>query len=113
MNPPEGPFSPPPSPASTFVYILRCADGSYYVGHAEDVEARIRLHNSGRAATWTSVRRPVTLVYSEAFGDRLGAIGREQQLKGWSRAKKEALLKGNLTDLKLLSACRLHHQSRD
>ena len=109
MNPPEGPSSPPPDPAPKFVYILRCADSSYYVGHAEDLEARIHLHNSERAAAWTSVRRPVTLVYTEPFGNRLDAIRRERQLKGWSRAKKDALVEGNLTGLKLLSASRSQH----
>ena len=110
MVPPEGPSSPRSRAPTFYVYILRCADDSYYVGHAEDVYARIALHNAGRAASWTSLRRPVTLAYSEPVGAHSDAIRRERQLKGWSRAKKEALIAGYLVQLKELSRCRLQHE---
>ena len=86
-----------------WVYILRCADGSYYVGHADDVAARIELHNAGRAAVWTARRRPVALCYSEQHPDEPSAVQRETQIKGWTRAKKEALIAGDRGRLHLLS----------
>lgn len=86
------------------VYILRCSDGSYYVGGTDDLSARLEAHNAGRAAAWTAKRRPVTLVYREPQPDEQSAIRRERQLKRWTRAKKEALIAGD--------TCRLHHLSR-
>jgi putative endonuclease len=86
-----------------YVYILRCADGSFYVGSTHDVAARIARHNEGRAATYTAIRRPVALVYTEAFSDQLSAMRRERQLKGWSHQKREALINGDATRLHQLS----------
>ena len=77
-----------------FTYILQCSDGSYYVGHTEDLEARLILHNAGTGASYTGRRRSVLLVYSESFHIRREAIQREKQLKRWSRAKKQALING-------------------
>lgn len=88
---------------SFFVYILQCADGSYYVGHTQNVEQRVEAHNAGRAAEHTSIRRPVTLVYSEEVKSEPAAVQRERQLKGWSRAKKAALIAGDMDTLKALS----------
>jgi predicted GIY-YIG superfamily endonuclease len=82
-----------------FVYILRCADGTLYVGHTDDVEARLKAHNDGVGANYTAARRPVHLVYSEACGSKAAALARERQLKRWSGKKKEALASD---DLKLL-----------
>lgn len=84
------------------LYILRCADQSLYVGHTTDLNSRIRAHNSGEAALYTRRRRPVTLAYSEAHSTTPGAIRRERQLKGWTRAKKEALIAGDQALLKRL-----------
>ena len=78
-----------------FVYILRCADGSYYVGSAEDVAERVKRHNSGDGAEYTARHRPAVLVYSEPHPNEASAILRERQLKRWSRAKKEALIAGD------------------
>ena len=87
-----------------FVYIIRCADGSYYyVGHAENVALRIKTHNDGGGAKYTFLRRPVTLAYSEPAESKIQAIRRERQIKGWTRAKKEALIAGDLELLKRLS----------
>jgi putative endonuclease len=88
------------------VYMLQCADSSYYVGISEDLHARVERHNAGTAAAWTAARLPVKLVHSETFNDLQTAVARETQLKGWSRAKKAALAEGNHRALKSLSRCR-------
>ena len=86
-----------------FVYILRCADRSLYIGHANDLAARIARHNAGAAnCSFTCNRRPVTLAYSENFASREAAVRRERQLKRWTRAKKEALIAGDTPSLKRL-----------
>ena len=77
------------------VYVLRCADGSLYVGSTDNLELRLRRHNEGRGATFTAQRRPVVLAYSESHSTRIDARRREAQIKGWTPAKKEALLVGN------------------
>jgi putative endonuclease len=77
-----------------FVYIVRCADGTLYTGYARDPRAREKAHNSGRGARYTSGRRPVVLVYSEACESRREALGREYRLKRWPRRRKEALIAG-------------------
>jgi putative endonuclease len=76
-----------------FVYIVRCADGSLYTGYARDPKARVKTHNAGRGARYTSGRRPVRLVYSESFESVGDALRREYALKRRSRAQKEALIK--------------------
>jgi predicted GIY-YIG superfamily endonuclease len=86
-----------------YVYILRCSDGSYYVGSTHNIEERVVKHHAGPAATYTAIRRPVTLAYSEEHPDQLTALRRERQFKGWSHQKRDALVKGNLITLKQLS----------
>ena len=94
-----------------FVYILRCSDDSYYVGHTEDVPARVQRHQDATGAAWTAARRPVSLVFEEEHPSEAAAVARERQIKGCSRQKKEALTSGRLTILKTLSRCRgLHGQ---
>jgi putative endonuclease len=80
-----------------FVYLLRCSDNSFYVGSAtgEDLTKRIAEHNTGFHGGYTSTRRPVQLVWSQYFDRITDAIASERQLKGWSRAKKEALIRNN------------------
>lgn len=85
-----------------FVYILRCADESFYVGETHDVAQRLAAHNKGCASTHTAKRRPVELAYVEPHVDRAAALDRERQLKGWSRSKKEALIAGDLEVLREL-----------
>ena len=85
-----------------FVYILRCADESLYVGETNDVTARLAKHQDGTGSAYTKARRPVTLVYSEVHATRLSTLKRERQLKRWTRAKKEALIAGDLGRLKRL-----------
>ena len=79
-----------------FVYILRCADGSYYVGSTWNLEKRLEEHNTGVYQGYTSHRLPVELVWSCDFSTEHDAFLTERQLKGWSRAKKEALIRGDL-----------------
>ena len=75
------------------VYMLRCADGSYYVGSTkQDVEARVWEHNNLPLDGFTARRRPVVLVFTESYDRIVDAIARERQLKGWSRRTKEALI---------------------
>ncbi len=75
-----------------FVYMVRCADGTYYVGVTNDADRRIAEHNLGiDEKAYTHRRRPVNLVYSAIFHEILDAISWEKQLKGWSHAKKTAL----------------------
>ena len=80
-----------------FVYMLRCADEPFYVGSAtgEDLTLRIAQHQAGTFEGYTSTRRPVELVWSEYFDRITDAIAVERKIKGWSRAKKEALIKGD------------------
>jgi predicted GIY-YIG superfamily endonuclease len=89
-----------------YVYILRCSDGSFYVGSSQDVEQRIKAHNDGKATHYTRSRRPVILVYSEKWESKITAIRRERQIKKWSRSKKEALVSGDRERLKKLSKSR-------
>jgi predicted GIY-YIG superfamily endonuclease len=86
-----------------FVYVLRCADGSFYVGEAGDLERRLAAHNSGTAAAHTARRRPVQLVYAEEHANRALALERERQIKGWTREKKAALITGDAAALERLS----------
>ncbi len=86
-----------------FVYILRCADGSYYVGHTDDLELRLAQHQDGSLGGHTARRRPVTLVWSAELPDRVDALERELQLKRWNRAKKEALINGDWSLLRKLA----------
>ena len=88
---------------SFWAYILLCADGSYYVGHTDDLEARFGAHQSGLIKGYTQKRRPVALVWSQEFPDRDQAFAAERQIKGWSRAKREALIRGDWDGLQLLS----------
>jgi putative endonuclease len=85
-----------------YVYMLRCADGTDYVGPARGgLERRLSEHNNGVYAGYTSKRRPVELIWSQHFLNIKDAIAIERQLKGWSRAKKEALIRGDYGAIKI------------
>ena len=88
-----------------YVYMLRCADGSYYVGSAtgDDLGPRVDQHNAGTYPGYTFSRRPVVLVWSEYFDRITDGIAAERQIKGWSRAKKEALLNSDWAKVSELS----------
>ncbi len=85
------------------VHILRCIDGSYYVGYTDDLPRRLHMHSTGHGSVWTARRLPVELVHSEAQDDLAKAVAREHQLKRWTRAKKEALVNGERAALRKLS----------
>jgi putative endonuclease len=90
-----------------FLYILKCADGSYYIGITRTtLEIRIAQHNAGTLGGYTATRRPVTLVYSQWFERITDAIENERKLKKWSRAKKEAFIQGDFVALRQLAARR-------
>lgn len=91
---------------SFHTYILRCADGSYYVGHSDDLERRLAEHQAGAHGGYTSRRRPVTLLWTQSFQTRDEAFAAERQLKGWSRAKKEALIAGDWALVRALARAR-------
>lgn len=77
-----------------YAYLLRCNDGSYYAGHTDDLEVRLTQHQSGALGGYTAKRLLVTLVWSDSFMERDQAFRVERQLRGWSRAKMEALIGG-------------------
>ncbi len=77
-----------------FSYMLRCADGTYYIGHTDNLEARLAEHNHGQIPGYTSTRRPVELVWNDTFPSRIEALAAERKIKGWSRARKAALMQG-------------------
>lgn len=86
-----------------YMYILKCADDSYYTGSTKDLELRLQQHQSGEGANHTKKHLPVELVYFEEF-DRIDeAFYREKQVQGWSRKKKEALINGDFDKLSHLS----------
>ena len=86
------------------VYILRCSDGSYYVGITRGpLEDRVAQHNAGNYDGYTARRRPVVLVFAQEFARITDAIAAERQVKGWSRAKKEALIRGDYEALPKLA----------
>jgi putative endonuclease len=88
-----------------FLYILRCADGSYYIGITRtELEIRIAQHNTGTLGGYTATRRPVMLVFSQWFERITDAIENERKLKKWSRAKKEAFIRGDFVALRQLAA---------
>ena len=86
-----------------YVYMLRWSDCSYFVGHTNDLEHRLTAHERGATEGYTLSRRPVELVFSDQFSTRQEAFHRERQIKGWSRARKEALIKGDWDGLVELS----------
>lgn len=88
---------------SFWAYLLRCADDSYYAGHTDNLEHRIGAHDDGTLPGYTSTRRPIVLVWSQDFATREEALAAERQIKGWNRAKKEALIRGDWKDIQRLA----------
>lgn len=78
-----------------YCYIVRCNDGTFYTGWTTDVERRVKMHNAGRGAKYTKMKRPVQLVYTEKLRTRSLAQKRELQIKRLPRAKKMALIMTN------------------
>ncbi len=90
-----------------FVYIVKCSDDSYYTGITNNVDRRVYEHNNSiDESSYTFHKRPVLLVFHEAFKDVNQAISFEKQIKGWTRKKKEALIDNNWDKLKELAICK-------
>ena len=87
-----------------FMYMLRCSDGTTYVGSTIDLERRLAQHQAGEGAQYTRTRRPVELIHVEEYARIDDAFAREKQLQKWSRIKRLALARGN--DEALASASR-------
>ena len=91
-----------------YTYILECADHTYYTGWTNDLIKRLRAHQSGKGAKYTKTRRPVTLLYFEAFATKQEAMSREYAIKQLTRAQKEALIKARILskdDKKYIQHC--------
>ena len=82
-----------------YVYLLRCADNSLYVGVTSNLQTREQYHNDGRGGSYTAKRRPVRIVYAERHNSKQEALKRERQLKRWSLQKKESLVRGDVASL--------------
>lgn len=87
----------------SYTYILQCSNGKYYVGSTNDLDRRLKEHQAGLGSNYTRKHRPVKLVYYEEYQSVTEAFCREKQLHGWSRAKKEALIRGEFDKLPALS----------
>ena len=75
-----------------YTYVVKCSDGSLYTGWTTDVTRRVKEHNEGKGAKYTKSRRPVELVYYEAFETKQDAMKREYAIKQLSREEKEKLI---------------------
>ena len=95
-----------------FMYMLKCSDGSYYVGSARDLDSRMAQHLSGQGGAYTSKRMPVMLVFAQEFERIDEAYFMEKRVQGWSRAKREALIDGRFNDLPRLSRKRFGSDAR-
>ena len=88
---------------SFWVYMLQCVDRSYYVGHTDELAKRALQHDRGEVRVYTSPRRPVRVVFTQEFASREEALAAERQIKGWSRQKKEALVRGEWAEVSRLA----------
>ena len=94
-----------------WVYIVKCSDGSYYTGHTDNLEIRIAQHQCGEHVSYTASRLPVELAWSQEFNTREEALAAERQIKGWSRKKKEAMMRGNWAEVSRLAQSKSAHGS--
>ncbi len=94
-----------------WVYVLLCADGSYYPGHTDNLEKRMGQHQAGECSGYTVNRRPLQLVWSQECFSREEALSAERQIKGWSRKKKEAMMRGDWLEVSRLAQSKSIHPS--
>lgn len=92
------------------LYILECADASFYIGHTDDLDNRLAQHDQGNSCVYTASRRPLRLVHAQGFESRYEALTMERKLKGWTRAKKQAYIAGDWNTLHLLAKGKHKHQ---
>ena len=95
------------------MYILKCADGSYYVGSTKNLDLRIAQHQSGKGSRYTSGRLPVELIYGEQYDRVADAYAREKQVQNWSRAKREALINSEVEALLPLAKKKFEKKQND
>ena len=95
-----------------YMYILECADGSYYTGSTWNLEKRLWEHHNAHGANYTAKRLPVKLIYCEECERIEDAFRREKQVQGWSRRKKQALIAGDTNALKVFAVCANDTRSR-
>jgi predicted GIY-YIG superfamily endonuclease len=93
-----------------WMYILKCGDGTYYVGSTKNLDLRFSQHQSGKGSRYTSGRLPVELVYAEEYDRIIDAYAREKQVQNWSRAKREALINGKPELLSVLAKKRFYRK---
>lgn len=86
-----------------YMYILKCSNGNYYTGSTNNLDFRLKQHQTGEGSNYTKKHLPVDLVYYEEYQRIDEAFIREKQVQGWSRKKKEALINGTLESLPVLS----------
>jgi predicted GIY-YIG superfamily endonuclease len=94
------------------LYVLECADGSFYIGHTDNLGQRLTQHDEGKGCLYTSTRRPLKLLHTEGFETRYEALTVERKLKGWSRAKKLAYMAGNWKAVSNLAKGKHQYQRR-
>jgi len=92
------------------LYILECADGTLYIGHTDNLDERMRQHDTGVIDSYTATRRPLKLLHVEEFASRYDALTMERKLKGWSRAKKLAYVAGDWRRIRALSKGKHKHE---
>jgi predicted GIY-YIG superfamily endonuclease len=92
------------------LYILECADGTLYIGHTDDLDVRLQQHDMGAGHGYTSTRRPLKLLHVEEFETRHEALTMERKLKGWSRAKKLAYIRGDWDGIQRLAKGKHQHE---
>ena len=95
-----------------WVYILRCADDSYYTGHTDNLEHRIGQYHAGECSGYVASRLPVELIWSQETATREEALSAERQIKGWSRNKKEAMMRGDWLTVSQLAKNRSQHSTK-
>jgi putative endonuclease len=95
-----------------WVYIIKCSDGSYYTGHTDNLEIRISQHKAGECPGYTAKRLPVEFLWSQEFNTREEALAAERQIKGWSRKKKEAMMRGDWAEVSRLAQSKSIHALR-
>ena len=98
-----------------YMYILKCANDKYYTGSTKNLKLRLKQHQAGMGAKFTKKHLPVELVYYEEFNRIDFAFYREKQVQGWSRKKKEALIKSEFNKLNKLAECRndTHYKNKN
>ncbi|MEQ1486591.1 GIY-YIG nuclease family protein [Methyloglobulus sp.] len=94
-----------------WVYILRCSDGSYYTGHTDNIERRMAQYQVGEYTGYTLSRLRVELIWSQETATRDEALSAERQIKGWSRKKKEAMMRGDWAEVSRLAKSKSLHPS--